>query len=85
MAETQSHINDRLQWRMSLLEQEMQRLQARVAALETGNPLPPEPKPEITPTISQPQVPAPEHVATAPVAEAPIPDISVGWIGGRRG
>lgn len=78
-------VADRLQWEQNKLRDELARLTARVAALEAGAPLPPEPKVEIQPTIPAP-VQSPSTPEPQPeVEKSPIPDISVGWIGGRRG
>jgi hypothetical protein len=40
LAEIQAQINDRLQFRQSQLDDTIKRLEARVAALEVGTPLP---------------------------------------------
>ena len=82
MAETEFHILDRLQWRLSQAEDDIERLKARIAALEGGTPLPPQPQPEFTPSTGAPQALAIQP--TVPQVETPIPDITVGWVGGRR-
>ena len=51
---------DRLQFRLSLAEAEIHRLQARVAALERGAPLPPDQRPEMQPEEPVPQLPRSE-------------------------
>jgi hypothetical protein len=88
MAENQAHINDRLQFRLSQLEDEIKRLQARVTALEGGAALPADQT-----ATPQPEISCEEYIMqNAPVQPAPTvpettltPDISVGWVGGRRG
>lgn len=91
MAETQAHINDRLQWRLTLAEDAIKRLEARVKALEAGQPLPPDQKPEFNVTPKPVEAPAPAPAQTvAPVpqpkpVDGPELDLSVGLpAGGRR-
>jgi hypothetical protein len=58
---------DRVQFRLAQAEDQIKRLLARVAALEGGEPLAPEPKIEIVPTIA---APAPEPVPQ--IQEKPV-------------
>ena len=59
---------DRVQFRLAQAEDAVKRLTARVAALEGNEPLPPEPKIEIVPTIT---APAPEPEQPKPI-EKPV-------------
>lgn len=78
-----TNFEDNLQHRLSQAEDEILRLFARVAALESGTPLPHD---QVIAVMPQPQ---PVIAAVAETVTQPqpttIPDISEGWAGSRRG
>jgi hypothetical protein len=88
MAENQTHINDRLQWRLSQAEDDIKRLLARVTALEAGAPLPADQTAEIQPATITCEESIAQHAPVQQPNPEPqttlTPDISVGWVGGRR-
>jgi hypothetical protein len=81
---------DNLQNEQQKLADEITRLQARVSALEGGARLPVDQKIEFQPTSCEAHImqnaPAPVSAPVKPQPETVLtPDISVGWVGGRRG
>ena len=87
MPETQTQINDRMQWGLSQANDEIKRLAARLTALEGGKVLRTEPKPKVEPTL--PTVTCEEHIAaqaTVAAREIDTPlDLSRGMTTGRKG
>lgn len=67
---------DQLQHAVNVAQEEIDRLKARVAALEAGAPLPPD-QVIAVPVSPHYDPPAPEPVAVAPAPEPVIPELNL--------
>jgi hypothetical protein len=77
MSQLNFAVVDRLQFRLAQAEFEIQRLVARVAALEAGAPLPPDQVIEVIPAAP----PAPEQPQPKPI-DQPVADVELDLMSG---